>query len=154
MIGMKRVRHYSAATRAVALSLVLIPILAGLSACANKDRFGGGQPELASTTPPPAPSPPPPPAPPPVDLAGKWKLSVAGGGACAMTFGDTTGASDGPIAPAGGCPGSFFTSRKWSYEHDMLIVRNHKGEVLVELAFANGHFEGQAVSGGTVSLSR
>jgi hypothetical protein len=153
MIGMKRVRHCSAATKAAALSLVLIPILAGLSACANKDRFGGGQPELAST-PPPAPSPPPPPAPPPVDLAGKWKLSVAGGGACAMTFGDTTGASDGPIAPAGGCPGNFFTSRKWSYEHDMLIVRNHKGEVLVELAFANGHFEGQAVSGGTVSLSR
>jgi Protease inhibitor Inh len=153
MIGMKRVRHCSAVTKTAALGLVLIPILLGLNACANKDRFGGGQPELAST-PPPAPSPPPPPAPPPVDLAGKWKLSVAGGGACAMTFGGSTGASDGSIAPAGGCPGSFFTSRKWSYEHDMLIVRNHKGEVLVELAFANGHFEGQAVSGGTVSLTR
>ncbi len=154
MIGMKRVRHCSAGgPKTAAFVSLLIPILLGLNACASPDRFGGGQPELAST-PPPAPPPPPPPAPPPVDLAGKWKLSVAGGGACAMTFGASTGASDGSIAPAGGCPGNFFTSRKWTYEHDMLIVRNHKGEVLVELAFANGHFEGQAVSGGTVSLSR
>src|SRR5580704_3909632 len=123
MIGMKRVRHCSAGgPKTSAVVFLLVPILLGLNACASPDRFGGGQPELAST-PPPAPSPPPPPAPPPVDLAGKWKLSVAGGGACAMTFGDTTGASDGPIAPAGGCPGNFFTSRKWSYEHDMLIVR-------------------------------
>src|SRR5271167_4412997 len=151
MIGMKRVRHFSAGSKTAALSLLLIPILTGLSACANKDRFGGGEPQLAST-PPPAPSPPP--APPPVDLAGKWKLSVSGGGACAMTFGGSMGASDGSIAPAGGCPGNFFTSRKWSYEHDQLIIRNHKGEVLVELSFANGHFEGQAPGGLTMTLSR
>jgi hypothetical protein len=148
---MKRVRHCRAeGTKTAAIVFVLIPILLGLNACANKDRFGGGQPELAST-PPPAPSPP---APPPIDLAGKWKLAVIGGSACTMSFGGSTGGSDGSIAPAGGCPGNFFTSRKWTYEHDRLIIRNHKGEVLVELAFANGHFEGQASSGGTVSLTR
>jgi hypothetical protein len=153
MSGMKRLRHFiTGGKKAAAIVFVLVPILLGLNACTSGDRFGGGQPEQTST-PPPAPAPPPPPTPPPVDLAGKWKLSVAGGGACTMTFGGSTGAADGSIAPAGGCPGNFFTSRKWTYEHDMLIIRNHKGEVLVELSFAGGHFEGQAVGGGTVSLT-
>lgn len=71
-----------------------------------------------------------------------------------MTFGGSTGASDGSIAPAGGCPGNFFTSRKWSYENDKLVIRNHKGDVLAQLAFASGHFEGAATAGGAVSLTR
>jgi hypothetical protein len=153
MSGMKRVRQCSAGgMKTAAFALLLIPILLGLNACTSADRFGGGQPDQASA-PAPTPPPPAPPAPPPVDLAGKWKLSVAGGGACAMTFGGSTGGSDGSIAPAGGCPGNFFTSRKWTYEHDNLIIRNHKGEVLAELSFTGGHFEGQAL-GGTVSLTR
>ncbi len=71
-----------------------------------------------------------------------------------MTLGDTPGAAEGSIAPAGGCPGNFFTSRKWTYEHDMLIVRDHKGEPLVELGFANGRFEGKTANGAAVSLAR
>jgi Protease inhibitor Inh len=71
-----------------------------------------------------------------------------------MTFGDAPGASQGTIAPAGGCPGNFFTSRKWTFEHDMLIVRDHKGEPLAQLAYTGGHFEGQATNGGTITLSR
>jgi hypothetical protein len=147
---MKRVLHSASGIKTAAILLVLIPVLAGLSGCTSTERLGGGPDQM--TTPPPAP-PPPQPSPPPVDVAGKWKLSVAGGSACIMTFGGSTGASDGSIAPAGGCPGSFFTSRKWSYERDRLVVRNHKGEVLVELSFANGHFEGQG-SNGAVSLTR
>ncbi len=150
---MQRVTYCSAGgARTAALIVLLIPLVLGLNACTSSGRFGGAQPEPTSA-PAPAP-PPPPPAPPPVDLAGKWKLSAAGGGAGAMTFGGSTGGSDGSIAPAGGCPLNFFTSRKWTYEHDMLIIRNHKGEVLVELSFTNGHFEGQAVGGGAVSLTR
>jgi hypothetical protein len=53
-----------------------------------------------------------------------------------MTFADPHGAPEGSIAPAGGCPANFFTSRKWSFEHDMLIIRDHKGEALAELSFA------------------
>jgi hypothetical protein len=147
---MKRILHSAGGIKTAAILLVLIPVLAGLSGCTSTERLGGGPDQM--TTPAPAP-PPPQPSPPPVDVAGKWKLSVAGGSACVMTFGGSTGASDGSIAPAGGCPGSFFTSRKWSYEHDRLVVRNHKGEVLVELSFANGHFEGQG-SNGAVSLTR
>jgi hypothetical protein len=71
-----------------------------------------------------------------------------------MTLGDTPGASQGAVAPAGGCPGSFFTSRKWTFEHDRLVIRDHKGEPLAELAFANGRFEGQGKSIGAVTLAR
>jgi hypothetical protein len=36
----------------------------------------------------------------------------------------------------------------------MLIIRNHKGEVLVELSFADGRFAGQAANGGALALAR
>jgi hypothetical protein len=72
-----------------------------------------------------------------------------------MTLGSAgAGASQGTIAPAGGCPGNFFTSRKWTYEHDMLIMRDYKGQPLAQLSFANNHFEGQDTNGATLSLSR
>jgi Protease inhibitor Inh len=71
-----------------------------------------------------------------------------------MTFGNPPGAVQGTIAPEGGCPGNFFTSRKWTYEHDMLVIRDHKGEPLTQLSFSGGHFEGQDTNGGALSLSR
>ena len=70
-----------------------------------------------------------------------------------MMFGDAPGAAQGTIAPEGGCPGNFFTSRKWTFEHDNLIIRDHKGETLATLSFIGGHFEGQDNSGGTIMLS-
>jgi hypothetical protein len=151
MIGLTCMRNRSTRTaKAAAVFLVL----AALGACASSERFGGGQPDASSApaSPPPPPTPPPP-QPPPIDLSGKWRLSVAAGGACLMTLGDTAGATDGSVAPAGGCPGSFFTSRKWTFEHDRLIIRNHKGEPLAELSFANGHFEGQGTNG-AITLAR
>jgi hypothetical protein len=115
-------------------------------------------PGCASNQPPPetaaAPPPPPPPSPPPVDLAGRWKLSQAGAGGCFMKFGNDTSVDQGTIAPEGGCPGKFFTSRKWTFEHSALIIRDHKGEALAQLSFANGRFAGQASGGGELSLSR
>ena len=89
-----------------------------------------------------------------MDLAGRWKLSAAGGGACFMNLGNSPGALQGTIAPEGGCPGNFFTSRKWTFEHDALIIRNHKGEPLAQLSFAGGRFEGREPNGAALSLSR
>jgi len=71
-----------------------------------------------------------------------------------MTLGDAPGSAQGTIAPEGGCPGNFFTSRKWTFEHNNLIVRDHKGEPLAQLSFTGGHFEGQDNNGGTITLSR
>ena len=122
-------------------------VLATLAACASAPK---PEPPPVAAAPPPAP---PAPTPPPIDLAGRWRLTAAAGGACFMTLGDAPGAAQGTIAPEGGCPGNFFTSRKWTFEHDALIIRDHKGQPLAQLSFTGGHFEGQDSSGGTLSLS-
>lgn len=45
-------------------------------------------------------------------------------------------------------------SRKWTFEHDKLFLRDHKGAVLTELSFTSGRFEGNAANGGAVTLAR
>ncbi len=87
---------------------------------------------LAASPPPPAPGAPPPPPPPP-------------GPAFAL---------QGTIAPEGGCPGNFFTSRKWTFENDMLIIRDFKNQQLAQLSYSADHFEGQGNGGGKLTLSR
>lgn len=135
---------------------VLLFVLAALAACTNTARFGG-EPETTAAPPAPAETTPEPspPTPPPIDLSGKWRLSVAGGGVCAMTFGTTPNtANTGTIAPAGGCPGNFFTSRKWSFDDNTLNIRDHKGTVLAQLSFADGSFSGKDAGGGAITLAR
>jgi hypothetical protein len=121
----------------------------------------GGVMTSPTNEPPPPPAPAvqpaarPAPTPPPVDMAGRWQLASTAGGACAMVFAATPGSGEGTIAPQGGCPGKFFTSRRWLYEQDALIIRDHKGEPLARLAFSPpARFEGQAAPGETISLSR
>jgi Protease inhibitor Inh len=152
MLGWARMRLQGGGGAKAAAALLVLAGLLGLAECASS----GPQPQpAASAAPsPPPPPPPPPPAPPPVDLAGKWKLSAAGGAACVMTLGDSPGAAQGTIAPAGGCPGAFFTSRKWTFEHEMLVIRDHKGDALAQLSFSAGHFEGQGKDGAALTLSR
>ena len=72
-----------------------------------------------------------------------------------MNFGSAPGAAEGTIAPEGGCPGNFFTSRKWVFEDAGLLIRDHTGQPLAQLAFAPpGRFDGQATTGQAVSLGR
>jgi hypothetical protein len=93
---------------------------------------------------------------PPTSLAGKWTLSAAGTGSCAMTFGAQQPDSiEGTIAPAGGCPFNFFTSRKWTYTASGLVIRDHNAQSLAQLSPAGtGGFEGKTAAGQDVSLSR
>ena len=128
-------------------AVVALLVLATLAACASAPK---PEPPPVAAAPPLAP---PAPTPPPIDLAGRWRLTAAAGGACFMTLGNAPGATQGTIAPEGGCPGNFFTSRKWTFEHDALIIRDHKGQQLAQLSFTGGHFEGQDDKGGTLSLS-
>ena len=93
--------------------------------------------------------------PPPLNMDGRWLLVAAGGGRCGMNFGASPGAGEGTIAPEGGCPGNFFTSRKWTFEQGGLIIRDHTGQSLALLALAGSNrFEGQASNGQAVSLAR
>jgi hypothetical protein len=150
MMSLARVGNRTAGAAKTGAALIA---LAALAACANNDRFGGGQSEQAAVPPPVSAPPPGPASPPPIDLAGRWKLAVASGG-CVLTLTANPGAAEGSVAPAGGCPGNFFTSRKWTFDRDMLVIRDHKGEPLAELAFADGRFEGKSTNGTAVLLAR
>lgn len=92
---------------------------------------------------------------PPVEMAGRWRLASASGGACNMNFGAAADAAEGAIAPEGGCPGNFFTSRKWTFEQIGLVIRDHTGKPLAQLAAAGPtRFEGRASEGAGITLSR
>lgn len=122
--------------------------LAALAGC-SVERFTGSTPAPAS-----APEAPPPPSPPPIDMAGRWTFSAASGGRCAMNFGAAQGA-EGAIRPEGGCPGNFYTSRKWTFDTSGLTIRDHTNAPLGQLRMASpGRFEGQATGGGPVTLAR
>jgi len=94
-------------------------------------------------------------APPPTSLSGKWTLSATGAGSCTMTFGAPPQASEGTIAPAGGCPYNFFTSRRWNYTTAGLIIRDHNAQQLALLApTGDGRFVGKTGAGQDIVLSR
>jgi hypothetical protein len=101
------------------------------------------------------------PAPPPVDMAGRWLLSSTEGRKCGMTFtaapaAAASASAPGKIAPEGGCPGKFFTSRSFVFDQrGALLIRDHTGAQLGQLTMAgSGRFEGQGTDGQTLSLTR
>jgi len=92
---------------------------------------------------------------PPEPMAGRWQLAAVGASQCNMNFGGTPDAGEGTIAPEGGCPGNFYTSRKWTFEQGSLIIRDHNGQPLGQLALAApGRFDGKATNGQQVTLNR
>ncbi len=139
---------------AIFVAACLVLALAG-GGCSGGGLIGAS-PEAEKPAPPPPPQPEL--TPPPVDLAGRWRFAAANGGACFMTFGGVAGAPGGPaaqgtIAPEGGCPGNFFTSRKWTFEDGELIIRDFKGQQLARLAYSGDHFQGEDASG-TLTLGK
>jgi hypothetical protein len=154
-----RTRH---GTVRAARLLGVVAVLAVLVGCAERLSFGRSEstePLAAAPAGPmstaPLAAPGGPRTPPPVNMAGRWSLNSPGSGGCAMNFGGAPGAAEGTIAPEGGCPGNFFTSRKWAFESNQLIIRDHTGQPLAQLAFgASGRFDGQATNGQPVMLGR
>jgi Protease inhibitor Inh len=129
------------ASRTAALALIILTA-APLAGCWNPDRPSMESSAGAVTAP-------------PVNLAGRWTLSSTGAGSCAMTFGAEPKAIAGTIAPAGGCPYNFFTSRKWNYTSTGLIIRDYKAQVLAQLApSGSGGFAGKTTAGQDVTLTR
>jgi hypothetical protein len=135
------------ASRVATLSIIVCSAL--LAACGGNERLGldNSGPAAAATGPAAAA--------PPFSLAGRWTLSSPGAGSCAMTLGATPDATEGTIAPAGGCPFNFFTSRKWSYNTAGLAIRDHNAQVLAQLTPAGpSRFDGKTGAGQDVALSR
>ena len=92
---------------------------------------------------------------PPEPMAGRWQLAAVGASQCNMNFGGTPEAGEGTIAPEGGCAGNFYTSRKWTFEQGSLVIRDHTGAPLGQLALAGpSRFEGKATNGQQLILAR
>jgi hypothetical protein len=93
---------------------------------------------------------------PPVNMAGRWMLAQPGRGQCNMTFRAASPTdTEGTIAPEGGCPGKFFTSRKWTFDSNGLSIRDHNSEPLAQLSAAGGvRFDGKATTGDPIALTR
>ena len=139
----RRMLAIDAALRASALVLTML----ALAGCGGARLTG---PEPSALGPSPAQ-----PSAPPIDMAGRWFLSSPGQGQCNMNFGAPSGnAGQGTIAPEGGCPGKFFTSRKWAYEQSGLVIRDHNGQPLAYLSGGAAQFSGKATSGEAVTLIR
>jgi hypothetical protein len=92
-----------------------------------------------------------PPAP-QVDMTGRWLVITPNAPSCGMIFG--AGAEGGTIKPEGGCPGAFFTSRHWAFEQNELAIRDHNSELLAQLRFVGGRFEGKSAAGLQVTIAR
>ena len=92
---------------------------------------------------------------PPEPMAGRWQLAASGASQCNMNFGGAPDLGEGTIAPEGGCPGNFYTSRKWTFEQGSLVIRDHNSQPLGQLALASpGRFDGKATNGQQVTLVR
>jgi len=70
-----------------------------------------------------------------------------------MTF--TSAAAEGSIAPEGGCPANFYTSRRWVYEQGTLLIQDHKRKPLIVMKQnAAGRFEGELANREAIWLER
>ena len=77
----------------------------------------------------------------------------ANGGACGMTF--TAAAGEGSIAPEGGCPANFYTSRRWVWEQGSLVIQDHTRKPLIAMKQNTaGRFEGELVNREVIWLER
>ncbi|MGA7000605.1 MAG: AprI/Inh family metalloprotease inhibitor [Pseudolabrys sp.] len=96
------------------------------------------------------------PAPTPADssIPGRWILSVPNAPSCGLEFGGAPGARTGKVAPDGGCPGSFYMSRRWAMEGDALTITDGESRPLAQLKSSGTHFEGQSTAGTPVTLTR
>lgn len=87
-------------------------------------------------------------------MAGRWFLAAPNAPPCGISFGGAAGGQAGRMAPEGGCPGRFFLSRRWSLNGDTLTISDEDGQPLGNLKAAGGAFEGEAVTGMKITLSR
>jgi hypothetical protein len=90
----------------------------------------------------------------PAGMGGRWILSAPNAPSCGMRFGGAVDAKEGSVAPEGGCPAKFYTSRRWLKTDTGLTINDDQGNPLAQLTANGGGFEGQSTSGMAVTLTR
>jgi Protease inhibitor Inh len=87
-------------------------------------------------------------------MAGRWMLSAPNAPICGMAFSQSANADSGNVTPEGGCPGNFYTSRRWTFEQGGLSIKTEDYQPLAQLSFTDGGFAGQSTAGTPISLTR
>ena len=90
----------------------------------------------------------------PVVMNGRWILATPKAPSCGMNFSGAAGGQEGAIQPEGGCPGNFFTSRRWALAEGALTIVDQNNQPLAQFNYADGRFEGKATAGMPVTLNR
>ena len=96
------------------------------------------------------------PAPAPIDasMTGRWTLAAPNAPSCGLEFRGAEGARNGAVAPDGGCPGNFYTSRRWAMQGNVLTIADDENQPLAQLRPGGTRFEGQSTNGVPVTLER
>lgn len=89
-----------------------------------------------------------------VDMNGRWVLAAPNAPSCGMHFSGAPGAQAGAVEPEGGCPGDFFTSRRWQIAAGTLSISDHEDKPLGQMKQSGGRFAGKAADGTPVALAR
>ena len=87
-------------------------------------------------------------------MTGRWMLAAPNAPACGLNFTGKPGATEGSVAPEGGCPERFFTSRRWTLRQSVLAISDDDNNALGQFSFAGDRFEGKSSSGTPLTLSR
>ena len=58
---------------------------------------------------------------------------------CGLEFDAAPGKHSGKVAPDGGCPGNFYTSRRWAMEGGTLTISNELNEPLAQFKLAGNN---------------
>jgi hypothetical protein len=87
-------------------------------------------------------------------MTGRWILGAPNAPSCGLNFNVVPGAQQGTIAPEGGCPGDFFTSRRWTLAEGTLTIADEESQPLAQLKFAGDRFAGQSTGGIPITLTR
>ena len=125
--------------RRVALTALIAMTLAGCGGGANTS-------SLLSDRPPPG----------AVDLTivGRWMLAAPNAPACGLNFTARPGATEGSVAPEGGCPERFFTARRWSLQQSTLTITDDERTPLAQLTLNGDRYEGKSATGTPLTLAR
>jgi Protease inhibitor Inh len=110
-----------------------------LAGCAGSP-FGGATPVAEATL--------------DVDMTGRWILATPNAPSCGMNFAGAPGALAGTVEPEGGCPGRFYTSRRWTLDKGTLTINDDENQPLARLTFTDNRYDGQAAAGTPVTLTR
>ncbi|MDO8876671.1 MAG: AprI/Inh family metalloprotease inhibitor [Pseudolabrys sp.] len=96
----------------------------------------------------------PPPGAADLTMVGRWMLAAPNAPACGLNFTAKPGATEGAVAPEGGCPERFFTARRWTLQQNALTISDDEKNMLGQFTFAGDGFEGKSNIGKPLSLTR